>query len=163
MVYDVPEVASSTSTSAYRVLHPSPTSPSERPRTHSRSEWVYAHIIGSKVWTQLFCCICLTQNISSYCHIRCWSIFCCCGCFLGLFHDGFLPVSLASISVNGGSTKKPSLFDYERLTPRHGFSDLRDIFFCYQTPLMLHWKYPDTVSHCAYFCQSHGKRERYSS
>lgn len=74
------------------------------------------------------CCICLTQNISSYCHIRCWSIFCCCGCFLGLFRDGFLLVSLVSISVNGGSSKKSSHFDYERLTPRHGFSDLRDIF-----------------------------------
>lgn len=59
---DAPEVASSTSTSAYGVLHPSPTSLSERPWTRSWSEWAYAHIIGSKVWTQLFAAFVLRKT-----------------------------------------------------------------------------------------------------
>lgn len=118
--------------------------PSEKGRELSafnQSGW--ARIIGSKVGT-LSCHICLRQNISSYCYIRSRSIFCCCGwrrCYLSLFHDGFLLVSLLIIRANGGSTKKASLFDSERLTPRHGVSDLWDIFLLSHP----HWCYTGNI------------------
>lgn len=146
-MFKASEVVSSTSTSSHDVLPSSSASLRERPWTHCfQSKWVYGLVIGSKLGTFSCGSHLSTQGVSSYCCIS-WYIFSCCGSYP--FHDGFLLESFLNISANGGSTEKSLLFDSERLTPRHGVSDLWYIF-CYQSPLVLHWKYHIIMSHCAH-------------
>lgn len=128
-MFDVSEVASSTSTSVRGV---SSTSLGERPRTHCfQSKWaLYTHIIGSKVGT-------LSRSLHLSARKRCHHVA---PSDAGLFsaamsEDTVTPASSimdyslyhyrASVQM-AALQRKASLFDSERLTLRHGLSDLSD-------------------------------------
>lgn len=133
-MFDVSEVASSTSTSV------SSTSLGERPRTHCfQSKWaLYVHIIGSKVGT-------LSRSLHLSARKTCHHVA---PSDAGLFSaavsedtvtqaSSIMDYSLyhyrASVQM-AALQRKASLFDSERLTLRHGLSDLSDTL-CYQTPI----------------------------